>query len=603
MLNKILKKDKYIALFSVLALFLVLGVSYAVVSWTTDDYNIALDSACMDINYVKGKNINASLGGTVNESAAFVDSEVIMNSNMTFTTVDMELDEDCYDINGLATIKINISNLSNSFKAGGSAAGHLKYVVAEYDPAQYQTLNMSVLEGKKFQIVAWQSVYNEGIIDAYTTYLEPGVKKSYLVIFYIQSLNIVSSGTFSASIDTEVVQTEETLPEYTPISDFTYYIGTYNNLEIPEGSVLLTKYNGSNPVVNIPSKYTIDGNEYRPIVSTSSSSSTSCFKGNTNITKVFFPSNILFYYYDGTNLIKNSVRSLFSDCKNLTEVSSLGSAVTNMYFAFSNCSSLVNAPVIPNSVTDMSYTFDGCTSLVNAPVIPNSVTSLGNTFNGCTSLVDAPVIPNSVTGMSSTFRGCTSLVNAPAIPNSVTNIDFTFEGCTSLVNAPVIPNSVTSLGNTFKGCTSLVDAPVIPNSVTYMISTFNGCTSLVNAPVIPNSVTSMGYTFNGCTSLVDAPVIPNSVTLMNYTFKGCTGLVNAPEIPSSVINMTGTFASCTNLTGTVRINSSSASRSSGASDHPFYNTSKPITVEVPANSTTYTRINTNKPSNVTIVTY
>ena len=304
MLNKILKKDKYIALFSVLALFLVLGVSYAVVSWTTDDYNIALDSACMDINYVKGKNINASSVGMVNESEAFVDSEVIMNSNMAFTTVDMELNEDCYDINGLATIKINISNLSNNFKVGGNAAGHLKYVVAEYDPTQYQTLNMSLLEGKKFQIVAWQSVYNEGIIDAYTTYLEPGVKKSYLVIFYIQSMNVVASGTFSASIDTEVVQTEETLPEYTPISDFEYYIGTYNNIEIPEGSVLLTKYKGSNSVVNIPSKYTIDGNEYSPIVSTSSSNSTSCFKGNTNITKVFFPSNILFYYYNGTNLVK-----------------------------------------------------------------------------------------------------------------------------------------------------------------------------------------------------------------------------------------------------------------------------------------------------------
>ena len=579
-MNKLFKWDKYIALFSVLALFLVLGISYAVVSWTTDDYNIALDSACMDINYVKVKNINASLGGTVNESAAFVDSEVIMNSNMTFTTVDMELDEDCYDINGLATIKINISNLSNSFKAGGSAAGHLKYVVAEYDPAQYQTLDMSVLEGKKFQIVAWQSVYNEGIIDAYTTYLEPGVKKSYLVIFYIQSLNIVSSGTFSASIDTEVVQTEETLPPVTPISDFTYYIGTYNNLEIPEGSVLLTKYNGSNPVVNIPSKYTIDGNEYRPIVSTSSSNSTSCFNGNTNITKVFFPSNILFYYYTGTNFIKNSARDLFYCCNNLTTISTLGFCVEDLYRTFGACNCLVNAPEIPNSVTSMDSTFRGCTSLVDAPVIPNSVINLSNTFTDCTSLVDAPVIPPSVTNMYGTFTDCTSLVDAP-----------------------VIPNSVISLSYTFGGCTSLVDAPVIPPSVTDMYYTFGGCTSLVDAPVIPPSVTNMYYTFYGCTSLINAPVIPNSVTNMSNTFNNCKSLESVPEIPNSVTNMTKTFYGCENLTGTVRINSSKVTRSSGATLHPFYNTGQDIIVEVPEGSTTYTSINTNKPSNVTIVTY
>ena len=490
MLNKILKKDKYIALFSVLALFLVLGVSYAVVSWTTDDYNIALDSACMDINYVKGKNINASVG-MVNESGAFVDSEVIMNSNMAFTTVDMELDEDCYDINGLATIKINISNLSNSFKAGGSAAGHLKYVVAEYDPAQYQTLDMSVLEGKKFQIVAWQSVYNEGIIDAYTTYLEPGVKKSYLVIFYIQSLNIVSSGTFSASIDTEVVQTEKTLPPVTPISDFEYYIGTYNNIEIPEGSVLLTKYKSRNSVVSIPSKYTIDGVDYRVIIN-----SAECFRSNTSITKVIFPSNILFYFYDSTNyyhhggstLQENSADYLFYECANLEEVISLGFAVKSMHATFYECTSLVNAPVIPSLVVDMKYTF-------------------------------------------------------------------------------------------------------------------HGCTSLVNPPVIPISLTDMVYTFYGCKNLVNAPEIPDSVTSLDYTFYNCISLMNAPTIPDSVTNMTRTFYGCSNLAGTIRINSSNVSRTSGASYHPFYNTSNSITVDVPEDSTTYTSISTNKPSNVTIVTY
>ena len=114
-----------------------------------------------------------------------------------------------------------------------------------------------------------------------------------------------------------------------------------------------------------------------------------------------------------------------------------------------------------------------------------------------------------------------------------------------------------------------------------MISTFNGCTSLVNAPVIPNSVTSMDNAFYNCTSLINAPVIPDSVMYMNYA-----------------------FGYCSNLTGVVRINSSRVSKYLyGTTYNPFKDTSKPITVEVPSGSTTYTTINTNKPSNVTIVTY
>ena len=186
-----------------------------------------------------------------------------------------------------------------------------------------------------------------------------------------------------------------------------------------------------------------------------------------------------------------------------------------------------------------------------------------------------------------------------------------FSDCTSLVNAPIIPNSVTHMDYTFSGCTSLVNAPTIPSSVTHMAATFSGCASLVTAPTIPNSVTYMSGTFLGCTSLVNAPQIPSSVTNMNGTFSGCTSLVNAPTIPNSVTNMAGTFRGCTNLTGTVRINSSevwgdqnnSCWNNAQHGDHPFYNTAKPITVEVPAGSTTYTNINTKLPANVTITTF
>ena len=90
---------------------------------------------------------------------------------------------------------------------------------------------------------------------------------------------------------------------------------------------------------------------------------------------------------------------------------------------------------------------------------------------------------------------------------------------------------------------------------------------------------------------------------MNSAFSGCTSLVNVPEIPSSVTDMSYTFRNCINLEGLVRINSSLVTTASASTSNPFYYTSKPITVEVPSGSTTYTNINKNKPSNVTIVQY
>ena len=172
--------------------------------------------------------------------------------------------------------------------------------------------------------------------------------------------------------------------------------------------------------------------------------------------------------------------------------------------------------------------------------------------------------------------------------------------------------------STFKGNTIITDV-VFPSEYLFSYSTsslnqsnirndsmfvfFAGCTSLVNAPVIPNTVTNMDRTFNGCTSLVNAPEIPNSVKYMGYAFSGCTSLVTAPIIPSSVTDMTTTFHGCTNLEGTVRIESANVSYSTGyVSGYPFGNTVNPITVEVPAGSTTYSNLNY-CPSNVTITTF
>ena len=120
---------------------------------------------------------------------------------------------------------------------------------------------------------------------------------------------------------------------------------------------------------------------------------------------------------------------------------------------------------------------------------------------------------------------------------------------------------------------------------------------------IPNSIVNMESMFTNCTSLVNISVLPESITSMYRSFYGCTSLANVPAIPASVTNIIDTFYGCVNLTGTLRINSSNISN---FDSWTFYGTTKPIRVEVPAGSATYTKISSyasSMPNNVTLATY
>ena len=625
MMKKIFKNKKNIIIISILGILLAVGTTYALVNWTSNNYRIAIKSTCMDIIYSKGQDIDTHLTAINDDNIINSNNNTVtINSSMVFSSVNVKLSEQCVDVDAFATVEINISSLSNQLKASGIYFNSLRYIVVEYDPSDYNNLNMNELENQTFDIAARGSVSGNGTFDIYYKYLDAGDELNCLIFFYVDNklfgnnpIDLSFDGTIGARVEQFIG---------TPVSDFTKTISG--------GNVILTKYNGSDAIIEIPSTYNINGTNYNTVVANQ------LFKNNTSIEEVYFANGVLSnegnadsLFYGCTKLkravnLPNNITNIsnaFYGCTSLVTAPVIPSSVTNMSYAFYGCTSMVNAPIIPNLVTNMSYAFYGCTSMVNAPIIPNlvisldhtfqnctlletvptipnSVTSMINTFSSCTSLVTAPVIPSSVTDMSRTFYGCASLVNAPTIPNSVTSMNGTFSGCTSLVNAPTIPNSVTDMQYTFNGCSNLVTAPTIGSSVTTMDSTFFNCISLVNAPEIPNSVTNMMMTFQGCTSLVVAPTIPNSVTNLGYTFQNCSSLVTAPTIPSSVTFMSWTFYGCTNLTGTVRINSSNVT-TSGSDYHPFRNISKNVTVEVPESSTTYTTINTNKPSRVTIVTF
>lgn len=194
-----------------------------------------------------------------------------------------------------------------------------------------------------------------------------------------------------------------------------------------DDTVTLTKYTGSNPVVSLGEYIDV------PNVTTYSNSGTTkkkiiidgstCFKGNTTITKVYFDENLQF--------VDNSMQNTFLNCTNLTTVPIIPNSVTNIGSTFFYCASLTTAPVIPDSVINMNTTFFGCTSLTTAPIIPNNVTQMYGTFQGCTNLTGTLEINANPTFYTDCFKNCST--------NSGTNLKLT--GSSTVLNILILTKS------------------------------------------------------------------------------------------------------------------------------------------------------------------
>ena len=248
-------------------------------------------------------------------------------------------------------------------------------------------------------------------------------------------------------IDGQSVYTSTNTDIVTPITEFTYFLGSehstidtinyYNpadgqyydvpvaSIPLQSNEILLTKYNGTSKNVVVPNTYTIDDITYNIIILSHAylydevmdDTEVGIFMFNENIESVYLDKNIkTIETYSGGEYIENSVGYLFD-----------------------GCTSLVNAPVIPSSVTNMSYTFSGCTSLVNAPVIPSSVTDMYGTFRNCTNLTGIVKINSSnVTDARYIFTNTTKSITVQ-VPSGST----TYTTINNLTTSNGMPSNVT----------------------------------------------------------------------------------------------------------------------------------------------------------------
>lgn len=201
----------------------------------------------------------------------------------------------------------------------------------------------------------------------------------------------VSSGTGSVTLssDMKMVPQSELIDLNTPLSDFDYILGggTYKNesdmsYSIPSGYVYLIDYKGSSTDVTIPAIYTVNGTKYNTVVLSADmdEASVGVFTDNKTITSVSINENVKLVNFSIGTATDYSADNLFSDCTNLTTISSLPNNISSAYGMFINCTNLTGTIEIKaENISTFSRSFENTSKSINV-ILPKSGTTTYNSF-------------------------------------------------------------------------------------------------------------------------------------------------------------------------------------------------------------------------------
>ena len=345
---------------------------------------------------------------------------------------------------------------------------------------------------------------------------------------------------------------------------------------VTSGKVTITKYNGSDSEVKIPSN--IGENDVTIIGG-------SAFEDNRTIISVEIPDTIVTierYAFSGCTKLESvdvpdSVTQIdsyaFAECSNLVTID-LSNKLAEIPTGLLNKSKKVESVEIPANVKKInSWAFDGCTNLKTVTFEENSVldTIFSNAFSDCTSLQEIE-LPSSLTSIAAyVFKNCTSIKNF-YLPKNVTNISAAaFQGCDleSMVvdgdnsvykshdsegygiNAIIIKET----NEIAFGCKNTVIAEGITGISNYAFIDCKGIKSIE----FPSTVTKIGSgAFLGCSGITNIE-IPETVTeIKAMAFSECTGLTNVKIISENTVWGEGLFNLCSSLTTVILPNNLSS---------------------------------------------
>lgn len=355
--------------------------------------------------------------------------------------------------------------------------------------------------------------------------------------------------------------------------------GDYTCTENDDGTWTITKYTGTDTVIDIPSR--IDGKSVTVI-------GEGAFADQTSITAVYIPDSVT-----------KIGAAAFSGCTGLSRLS-VPAAVTSMKRdSLEGCSGLKSAGPAGSgadyeygwTVSIPAYAFSGCTGLTNI-AFPEGLQEIrGGAFTDCAGLKELP-LPSSVKFVGSGHLiDCTSLVSF-AVPDGTETLDTTFMGCTSLntVTIPVsvklidmytfdgVPNGLTVIykGSAFDwdaitiskaGNTVLDSAEIIYESGEESYVTEDGYRYTINDDIVriigyegTDSVLSIpaaiegkwvasvgGKGFRGNKNITEITIGEGIEELDPYAFSACKNLKKV-VIPSSMYSLSqGVFGGCESL--------------------------------------------------------
>ena len=191
----------------ILFIALMVGITYAYITWQSSNTNLKVESECFTINYVKGQNISNSKMYVINEDNFLSDDQITIIDGMELTTISLEIDEEC-NVDGTGKIILTTNTLSTAFITGNSV-GALKYKLVEYSSTDYPSVTTTDLNGEVFTVVAEGAITASGSSDVISMELTSGNKKEYMFIFYLDEVlaqNDVASASFYGTISAEVAQ-------------------------------------------------------------------------------------------------------------------------------------------------------------------------------------------------------------------------------------------------------------------------------------------------------------------------------------------------------------------------------------------------------------
>ena len=281
-----------------------------------------------------------------------------------------------------------------------------------------------------------------------------------------------------------------------------------------DGTIEITKYNGSTSNLNIPS--TIDGKQVSYIGSDS-------FRGNKYLNSITIP--------DSVKVIQPRA---FAECSNLSTLK-FGKNVEKIYdYVFYQTNNTgITLPEKLNYISGIAFL--GNCVIKNINVDSNNANFSSN--NGIVFSKDKKKIVLYPQGKTE---------KAYTIPSTVEEIcDSAFSY--AQVESITIPSSVKKFGNYVFSSTNITSI-IIPSTVTEMgYGPVADCRKLISAN-IQSTVKVLPYDmFNGCASLKNVTLNDNIEEIYNRAFYGCKSLSNI-TLPKNLKKIdAGSFYDCSNL--------------------------------------------------------